>query len=82
MADMLNMRHINSLPHPLSARSLGNKEYWWPVEQICVETGCMTIDVCGKAENKHIGDVGMFRDSAGFEHDPDSFYADYEQEKN
>lgn len=74
MADLLRMDHINSLPQPFIAKFYGGSE--WPVHDIDVETGLIRIDVCGKLEIKHVGDVRSFRDVDGGEHDADSFYAE------
>ena len=75
MEDLLRMDHINSLPQPFIARLWGDDE--WPVEFICVETGCMRIDVVGKGQNMHIGDVKCFIDVDGEEHDTETFYTDF-----
>lgn len=72
MADLLRMDHINSLPQPFFAQFCGG--LWWPVHDIEVQTGLMRIDVCGLLEVKHFGEVTALRDSAGAEHDPDTFY--------
>ena len=70
--DILNMELINSLPLPLTARFLGGDE--WPVVDIDVETGLMRIDVCGKLQVMHVGDVTLFRDADYAEHDIELFY--------
>ncbi len=72
MADLLKMGYINSLPQPLISRFYGGSE--WPIYDIDVETGLLRIDVCGKLEVKHIGDVKFFRDDCGEEHDSEDFY--------
>lgn len=70
--DLLNMGHINSLPHPLMARVSG----WdWQVHDIEVQTGLLRILVSGLTEVLHIGDVLYFTDSNGVVHDAESFYA-------
>lgn len=74
--DLLRMDHINSLPQPFIAHFYGGSE--WPVYDIDVETGLLRIDVCGKLEVKHIGDVREFIDLDGVSHEADSFYADYD----
>jgi hypothetical protein len=76
--DLLNLSHINSLPQPFVVRLLGDKDFNWPLWDIDVETGMLRIDVCGKLDVKHISDVSMFRDDAGREHTPDSFYLEDE----
>lgn len=77
MSDLLRMDHINSLPQPFIARMIGGSE--WPVHDIDVETGLIRLDVCGKLDVTHIGDVMEFRDLDGGSHDPDSFYSDFEE---
>lgn len=81
MADRLSMALINSLPHPLIGRQWGDKDWWWPVHDIDVETGVMRIDVSGRLQVKHLSDFVIFKDADGVEHDPDSFYLDYEEPK-
>jgi hypothetical protein len=73
-ADLLRMDYINSLPQPFIARFYGGDE--WPMHDIDVQTGLLRIDVCGKLEAKHIGDVRFFVDANGVEHDADDFYED------
>lgn len=72
------MDYINSLPQPLFARFGAT---WWPVYDIEVQIGLVRIDVCGKLDIKHIGEVFLFRDANGTEHDPETFYSDYKEEK-
>lgn len=72
MTDKLNMEAINALPHPLIARFCGGEE--WPVLDICVETGLMRIDVCGRTQPMHFSDVTDLRDGDGETHDADDFY--------
>jgi len=74
--DKLRMDYINSLPQPFIAHFYGGDE--WPVNDIEVGTGLLRIDVCGKLQVKHIGDVRFFRDETGVEHDSETFYTDYE----
>lgn len=76
MADMLRIDHINSLPHPLYVR-ISSGDWWWPVETLCVQTCCMRLDVMGKIQLAHFGDVFEVRDEAGENHDPDTFYSDW-----
>jgi hypothetical protein len=47
------------------------------VHDIEVQTGLLRIDVCGKLQVKHIGEVIFFRDRDGVEHDAETFYSDY-----
>ena len=74
--DLLNMKHINSLPQPLFIRLAGDK-ITWPLDSICVETGLMKFDVCGLLQNGHVGDVMEFIDADGIHHDAETFYSDY-----
>ena len=76
MADLLRMEYINSLPQPFIARFCGGSE--WPVYDIDVETGLLRIDICGKLDIKHIGDVRHFTDIDGAVHDADDFYVESE----
>lgn len=73
-SDLLNIDFINSLPQPLWVRQWGDKDFLWPLYEICVETGLMRIDVCGKLDNLHIGDVAQFRDDYGTVYDSEEFY--------
>lgn len=73
MADLLNMERINALGQ-LFVRQYGEKGFPWPLYDIDVETGLLRIDVCGKLDVLHIGDIAEFRDEAGTVHDSDSFY--------
>jgi hypothetical protein len=74
MTDMLDMAYINSLPQPLFVREFGSKDWWWPVYDIDVETGCYRIDVMGKLEVKHVGGAAEFRDANGNLHPVDLFF--------
>lgn len=78
MSDRLRMDYINSLPQPFMARFYGGDE--WPIYDIEVGTGLLRIDVSGKLQVMHIGDVKFFRDADGVEHASDTFYTDYEPE--
>jgi hypothetical protein len=73
MSDLLDMTHINSLPHPLYARVCRD---WWPVYDIDVQTGLFRIDVCNQLQTEHVSGAAMFRDADGDEHSVDSFYAE------
>lgn len=75
MSGMLRMDFINGLPQPFIATFYGGSE--WPVETIDVETGLMHIDVCGKLDRTHIGEVKFFTDADGIQHEADSFYSDW-----
>lgn len=78
MSDLLDMAYINSLPQPFFAQGWGSKgdEWMWPVQDICVETGLVRIDVCGKLDRKDISDFKRLQDADGTDHDPDDFYLD------
>lgn len=80
MTDLLRLDFINSLPQPLWVRQWGGDSFDWPLYEICLETGLMSIDVCGKLDNLHIGDVAQFRDDDGKVYDSEMFYTDYEEE--
>lgn len=75
MTDLLRMEYINSLPQPFIAKFCGGDE--WPVYDIDVETGLLRIDVVGKIQIMHIGEVMSFTDEGGDVHDVDTFYCDY-----
>lgn len=74
MTDLLDMEKLNSLPQPLWVRQWGRTSFDWPIYEICVETGLMRIDVCGKLDNWHIGDVAQIKDDHGDIYDADFFY--------
>ncbi len=76
MSDKLRMDYINSLPQPFIARLCGGSE--WPVHDIDVETGLIRLDVMGKLDVSHIGNVREFVDADWQTHDPDTFYSDWE----
>ncbi|MCZ3377458.1 hypothetical protein [Rhizobium sp. AG207R] len=80
MSDLLRMDYINSLPQPFFARFCGDSD-WWPVNDFEVETGRMRIDVCGKLDVKHFGEVMEIRDGASVIHDSDTFYSDWEDDQ-
>jgi len=76
MTDLLRMDYINSLPQPFIVTLAGGDE--WPVYDIDVETGLFRIDVVGKLQVEEMGGAILFTDIDGGEHDPDTFYCDYE----
>ena len=78
--DVLRMDYINSLPQPFIGREMGQGEWWWPINDFEVSSGMCRIDVCGLLQVKWVTDFSVIRDGDGFEHDPDSFFTDYEQE--
>jgi hypothetical protein len=71
-SDLLNLEKFNALPSPVTARLCGGSEYW--ITLLDVQTGCMHIDVCGKTDPSHFGDVVLLIDIDGNEHAPDDFY--------
>jgi len=73
------MDHINSLPQPFLVRFCGDKDWWWPVYDIDVETGLMRIDVCGLLDVKHFGEVAEIQDCNSVIHDPETFYSDWQE---
>lgn len=74
MSDLLRMDYINSLPHPLMVTLVGGSE--WPLYDLCVVTGLMRLDVCGKLDVSHIGEARSFLDMSGVVHDADTFYSE------
>ena len=82
-ADLLDMAYINSLPQPFLAQKWGSKgdDWLWPVHDIEVQTGLVRIDVCGKLDVLHMGDIKRFKDDKGKWHDADDFYSDAERAK-
>lgn len=78
MADLLNLEKINSLLHPLQVKLIGGDS--WELLYVCVETGCLTINVCGMLQHGHIEDVSKLIDGDGTEYDIDEFYSDYEED--
>lgn len=77
MSDLLDMDKINSLPLDLIGTFTGQST--WPIYDIDVETGLLRIDVCGKLQIMHFGELMLITDGNGQEHNPDDFYIE-EQE--
>lgn len=75
MADLLDMAYINSLPQPLWAGTWGHN---WPVYDICVQTGLMRLDVCGKLDITHIDKHITVKDATGKVHYTGDLYLDPE----
>lgn len=73
MSDLLNIELINSLPQPFWVSENG-KDWWWPVHDICVETGMVRIDVSGLLQAGHITDWPYLRDDSQVIHDAYDFY--------
>lgn len=72
MPDKLDMAAINGLPHPLTARFVGDEK--WPIHDIDVETGLMRIDVCGLLQCMHFTEVTHILDADGGSHDAERFW--------
>jgi hypothetical protein len=49
-----------------------------PKDDFEVETGMMRIDVCGKLQAMHFGEVMEIRDGDHQAHDPETFYTDFD----
>lgn len=81
MTDLLRMDFINSLPQPLWTRQWGDKEFMWPVQDLCVESGIVRVDVCGLLQAMHVSDIAEFKDDSGTIYDAEVFYSDYEVEQ-
>jgi len=77
MSDLLRMDFINSLPQPLFIRQWGDKGFMWPVQDMCVESGIVRIDVCGLLQAIHIGDIAELKDDGGNIYESEVFYSDY-----
>lgn len=80
MSDLLLMDKINALPQPLLVRICGNG--WWPLYDVDVETGLIRLDIHGKLEVSHFGEVTAICDETGREHEPDDFYNEQERQAN
>jgi len=78
MSDLLNLDYINSLPHPLTAEYYDGSTF--DVHDIDVETGLMRVFVSGLLQVSDVIDAKCFVDDAGENHDPDTFFSDYELE--
>ena len=70
--DILYMDKIQSLPHPLTAILYDKSGYW--IESLCVQTGCMRLDVCGQSQLSHFDEVMIIKDIDGNLHAPDVFW--------
>ena len=62
--DILDIDYINKLPQPFIATLKGGA-WEWPVYDICVQTGLVRLDVCGKLDRLHISDVRTIVDADG-----------------
>lgn len=79
MIHLLRIDFINSLPQPLWIRQWGDKEFMWPVQDMCVESGIVRVDVCGRLQAMHISDIAEFKDDSDTIYDAEVFYSDYEE---
>lgn len=43
------------------ARKYGNKDWWWPIVNTNLDSGLITIDVCGMPEVWHLSDCAQLR---------------------
>lgn len=73
MVERLLIEKLNALPQPLYARFCGDKKKW-PVYDIDVETGMMRIDVIGKLQVMHFGEIMDLFCADLVRHDPSEFY--------
>lgn len=73
MKDLLNMELLNSLPQPLRVSETG-KAGWWPIQDFCVKTGIVRIDVFGVLQSTHFSDWNYIRDDSQQIHSLDDFY--------
>lgn len=75
MSDLLKINSFNRLQHPLFCRFAGDSSDSL-IETVCVQTGLMRIDVYGKIDHRHIGEVMEIVDGDGNRYDVDDFYID------
>lgn len=78
--DLLNMDMINALPQPLLIREF-KSDTWWPLIDICVETGLHRIDVCGMIERRQLSSCAQLMDDCGLVHEIDLFFIDCEEQQ-
>ena len=48
--------------------------YW--IDTLCVQTGCMRLDVSGQIDLSHFDNVKKLVDMDGVEYDPDDFWVE------
>jgi len=77
MSDILSAEKINRLGRPIFDRLIGGGD--WEIAVICVQTGLIAIDACGKFQNIDASEVSKLQDSCGVDHDFDDFYFDCEE---
>jgi hypothetical protein len=75
MNDRLDANKINSLGQ-LYLRKFGDRDWWWPMYDIDVETGLLRIDVMNRLECWNFAEVAMVRDDSGKEYEPEYFYTE------
>lgn len=46
----------------------------WPIYEVCVQTGLMKLDVCGKLDNARWSEIIKLTNDNGEDLDSDSFY--------
>lgn len=71
--DLLNIEKINRLPHPLAAVMIGSGMNLM-IENVCVETGLVRLDVCGRIDIDNFCMIRTIIDGEMNEHNPDDFY--------
>lgn len=71
--DILDIDKFNALPHPVTAILYGDTSGYW-IETLCVQTGCMRLDVMGQIDLCHFDSVKQLVDIDGGKHDPDEFW--------
>ena len=70
--DILSMEKFSALPHPIVGKMMGGGE--WEIETVCILTGIMRLNVCGKIDLEDFSMVKTIVDANGDEHDPDDFW--------
>jgi len=75
--DILDIAKFNALPGPVTAKMCGGSELW--IESLCVKTGLMRLDVCGKIDRCHFSEVIELIDINNCKHDPDDFWIESNQ---
>lgn len=78
--DLLNMALINSLGQLYGSEN--GSCWWWPINDIDVQTGMLRIDVCGILQVGHISDFSAIRGDDEVIRDIDDFYLEDENDGN
>lgn len=55
-------------------RQWGDKDWWWPLVFVELDTGLLKMDVVGKTQNLHLDDVAQLRINDEPPIDSDNFY--------